>query len=63
MQLAELAKLAEGLATLCGQRKGDCAMRCPFVRSDGLRFRVLAEEGELFEMILLERVRYETMTI
>lgn len=53
--MAELTKLAESLEALLGEWESDDAMRCPFVRSDGLGFGVLAEERELVEVVLLER--------
>ena len=51
--MAELAKLAESLETLLGEGKGDGAVRCPFVRSDGGRLGMLADERKLVEVELL----------
>lgn len=55
--MAELAKLTKSLESLLGERKCDDAMRCPFVRSDSGRLRVLSEERELIEVVLLGTVR------
>jgi hypothetical protein len=53
MNFAELAQSPEGAVALFGTGKGDDAVWRPFVWSQDGRFRVLADEGQLCEVMVL----------
>lgn len=57
MPLPVLAQLLEGTLALFWGGEGDDAMRCPFVGPQDGRLGVLANEGDLLEMEVLEYVR------
>jgi hypothetical protein len=58
MQFSELAQFPVCTVTLRGRGKGDDAVRCPIVWSEGGRLRVLANEGELSEVVVLWSCEY-----
>lgn len=61
MQFPELTQLAKGAMALGRGGKGDDTVRDPFVWAQGGRLRVLANEGQLVEVMVLQTINSQSM--
>lgn len=53
MEFAELSQFPKGIVALLRGGEGNDTVREPFIRAEDGRLRVLADEGQLFEVVIL----------